>query len=104
MQWTTALGNAFLAQQADVMNAIQRMRARAQNNGRLQSGPQQIVSMQAQDGQNAIEIQPANPQTMYVPSYNPQYVWGPPAQGDYPQLGYPSFGQIFGTVVNLASH
>jgi hypothetical protein len=109
VQWTTALGNAFLAQQADVMNAIQRMRARAQSNGRLQSTPQQIVTMlgqggQAQDGQSAIEIQPANPQMMYVPSYDPQYVWGPPVYGDYPQLGYPSFGQIFGTVVNLASY
>jgi hypothetical protein len=119
VQWTTALGNVFLAQQADVMNAIQRMRARAQSNGRLQSTPQQIVTMlgqggQAQDGQSAIEIQPANPQMMYVPSYDPQYVWGPPAYGDYPQLGYPSFGQnslgqispgeIFGTVVNLASY
>jgi hypothetical protein len=119
VQWTTALGNAFLAQQADVMNAIQRMRARAQSNGRLQSTPQQVVTMlgqggQAQDGQSAIEIQPANPQVMYVPSYDPQYVWGPPAYGDYPQLGYPSFGQnslgqispgeIFGTVVNLASY
>ncbi len=104
VQWTTTLGNAFLAQQADVMNAIQRMRARAQANGRLHSSPQQLVSTQQQDGQNAIEIQPANPQMMYVPSYNPQYVWGPPAYGgDYPQLGYPSFGQIFGTVVNLAS-
>lgn len=103
VQWTTALGNAFLAQQADVMNAIQRMRARAQNNGRLESTPQQVVSMQQQDGQSAIQIQPANPQMMYVPAYDPQYVWGPPAYGEYPQLGYPSFGQIFGTVVNLAS-
>ncbi len=102
VQWTTALGNAFLAQQADVMTAIQRMRARAQSNGRLQSGPQQIVQTQYQDGQNAIAIQPASPQMMYVPSYDPQYVWGPPARGEYPQLGYPSFGQIFGTVVNLA--
>ena len=74
VQWTTALGNAFLAQQADVINAIQRLRARAQNNGRLANTAQQVVTTQAQDGQNAIEIQPANPQTMYVPTYNPQYV------------------------------
>jgi hypothetical protein len=107
IQWTTALGNAFLAQQADVMNAIQTMRARAQNNGRLVNTPQQTVTAQYQDGQNAIEIQPANPQVVYVPSYSPQYVWGPPQEGYYPQLGYSSgesegFG--FGQAVNIASY
>src|SRR6185437_5059222 len=50
VQWTTALGNAFLAQQADVMDAIQRLRARAENNGRLRSTPQQIVTEQPQGG------------------------------------------------------
>jgi hypothetical protein len=106
VQWTTALGNAFLAQQADVMNAIQRMRARAQNNGRLVNTPQQTITTQAQDGQSAIAIQPANPQVMYVPSYNPDYVWGPPASGYYPQLGYPSdsLGVWFGRAVNIASY
>src|SRR6202142_2505289 len=84
IQWTTALGNAFLAQQADVMNAIQQMRARAQNNGRLVNTPQQTVTAQYQDGQSAIQIQPANSQVMYVPTYSPQYVWGPPAEGYYP--------------------
>jgi hypothetical protein len=106
VQWTTALGNAFLAQQADVMNAIQEMRARAQNNGRLVNTPQQTVTTQAQDGQSAIAIQPANPQVMYVPSYNPDYVWGPPAAGYYPQLGYPSnsVGVWFGRAINIASY
>ena len=96
VQWTTALGNAFLAQQADVMDAIQRLRARAQNNGRLRSTPQEIVTNpwqggQWQPGDDPIEIRPADPRMMYVPSYNPQYVWGPPAQGVYPSLGYSSF-------------
>jgi hypothetical protein len=106
VQWTTALGNAFLAHQADVMNAIQEMRARAQNNGRLVNTPQQTITTQAQDGQSAIAIQPANPQVMYVPSYNPEYVWGPPAAGYYPQLGYPSnsLGVWFGRAVNIASY
>jgi hypothetical protein len=105
IQWTTALGNAFLAQQSDVMIAIQRMRARAQNNGRLSNTPQQIVTTEAQYGQNAIAIQPANPQVMYVPSYNPQYVWGPPAYGEYPPMSYPpvSSGFGFGQLINLAS-
>jgi hypothetical protein len=121
VQWTTALGNAFLAQQADLMDAIQRLRARAQNNGRLRSTPQEIVTNpwqggQWQPGDDPIEIRPADPRMMYVPSYNPQNVWGPPAQGDYPQAGdssygYPSdsssgssIGQFLGTAVNLASY
>src|SRR5262249_13776832 len=81
VQWTTDLGNAFLAQQRDVMDAIQRMRVRAQQNGRLNSSPQQTVTTQSQDGQDAVVIEPANPQVVYVPSYNPEYVWGPPAWG-----------------------
>ncbi len=89
IRWTTDLGNAFLAQQADVMGAIQRMRARASDNGRLTSTPQQIVTTQTQDQQSAIQIQPANPQVLYPPVYNPSYVWGPPATGTYPALSYP---------------
>ena len=76
IRWTTDLGNAFLAQQADVMSAVQRMRARARANGRLTTTPQQVVTMDTQDGQNAIEIQPADPQVIYVPIYSPSYVWG----------------------------
>src|SRR5579863_8496420 len=59
VRWTTDLGNAFLAQQADVMSAVQRMRARAQANGKLSSDPQQTVTTQSQGGQSAIQIQPA---------------------------------------------
>jgi hypothetical protein len=97
IRWTTDLGNAFLAQQADVMNEVQQLRARAQDNGRLASTPQQSVSTAEQNGQSAIEIQPANPQVIYVPTYNPAYVWGPPAVGAYPPLGYagPGYGFSF---------
>jgi hypothetical protein len=96
VRWTTDLGNAFLAQQQDVMNAVQRMRARAQANGRLQSNPQQTVTTEAQNGQNAVVIEPANPQYIYVPSYNPDYIWGPPAYGYYPPLWYPPVAYGFG--------
>ena len=97
VRWTTDLGNAFLAQQADVMSAVQRMRARARQNGRLANTPQQVVTTDYQDGQGAIEIQPADPQVAYVPVYNPSYVWGPPAWGSYPDLYYPSgYGYGFG--------
>jgi hypothetical protein len=92
IQWTTDLGNAFLAQQADVMDAIQRLRASARDNGRLTNTPQQRVTYEQQNGQNAIVIQPTDPQMIYPPIYNPVYVWGPPAYGYYPPLGYPGPG------------
>jgi hypothetical protein len=98
VRWTGDLGNAYLAQQQDVMNAVQRMRFRARQNGRLESTPQQTVTTQSQNGQDAVVIEPSNPQEVYVPTYNPDYVWGPPAYGAYPPLWYPSddFGFGFG--------
>ena len=94
---TTDLGNAFLAQQQDVMQAVQRMRSRAQANGRLQNTPQQFVTDNIEGSQRAVEIQPANPDVMYVPNYDPYYVWGPPDWGAYPDLYYPGlFGYGFG--------
>ena len=89
VRWTRDLGNAFLAQPANVMAAIQQLRAQAQANGKLQSTPQENVTTAADNGQNAIQIQPATPETVYVPSYNPEWVWGPPAYGYYPPLYYP---------------
>ena len=96
IRWTTDLGNAFLAQQADVMNAVQRMRQRAEASGKLASNPEDTVTTQSQNGQNVIVIQPANPQVVYVPEYDPAYVWGPPEWGFYPPLYYPAFGWGFG--------
>jgi hypothetical protein len=96
MGWTTAIGNAFLAQQADVMQAVQRMRAQAQASGKLVSTPQATVTTANQNGQSAINIEPANPDVWYVPEYNPVYVWGPPVYGIYPPLLYPGIGIGFG--------
>jgi hypothetical protein len=96
IRWTTDLGNAFLAQQAEVMNAVQRMRARANAAGKLNSNAQQTVTTQTDGGQNVIVIQPANPQVVYVPTYDPAYVWGPPVYGYYPPLYYPEIGFGFG--------
>jgi hypothetical protein len=119
IRWTTDLGNAFLSQQQDVMNAIQMLRARAQSNGQLVSGPQQAVTTQAQNGQSAIEIQPANPQVMYVPTYAPQAVWGPGVAAGYGdaapiyaapayagpayQGGWSSFGGIGGPAIRFGA-
>jgi len=89
VRWTTDLGNAFLAQQGDVMQAVQRLRAKAQANGKLAPSPQENVTTQTQNGQTAIQIQPTEPGQVYVPNYNPEYVWGPPVYGYYPPLFYP---------------
>lgn len=101
IRWTTDLGNAFLAQESDVMNAVQRMRAQAQSNGRLASTPQQTVTYEDQGGQNAIVIEPANPEIIYVPYYDPYYVWGAPAFGYYPPLFYPAYGFGFGPAFDV---
>src|ERR1017187_3191040 len=92
VQWTTALGNAFLAQQSDVMTAVQRMRAREPANGRPSTAPPQAVTTETQSGQTAIDIAPPDPQVMYVAEYDPAYVWGPPAWGYYPPLSYGGYG------------
>jgi hypothetical protein len=90
VNWTSELGNAFLAQQADVMAAIQRMRHRAADAGVLQSNQQQTISTTTENDQSFIEIQPASPQVVYVPTYNPETVWGPPPDYyPYPALYYP---------------
>src|SRR5436190_4283213 len=79
IQWTTDLGNAFLAQQKDVMDAIQRMRAKAQEKGSLKSSEQIKVETQSVESQSVIVIEQSNPQVVYVPSYDPVYAYGPPA-------------------------
>jgi len=89
IQWTTDLGNAFLAQQKDVMDAVQRMRKKAQEKGTLTSNEQQKVETQkVESGQQVIVIEQANPQVVYVPSYDPVVVYGPPVY-PYPPIYYP---------------
>src|SRR5690348_8532310 len=70
IQWTTDLGNAFLAQQSDVMGAVQRMRKKAQDKG-LKSNEQMKVETQTVENKQVIVIQQANPQVIQVPSYDP---------------------------------
>ena len=91
LDWTTALGNAFLAQQSDVMAAVQRMRVKAQQSGKLESNAQQQVQTSTVEGQPTVVIQPADPQVMYVPSYEPAAVYGAaPAYYPYPAVAYPT--------------
>jgi hypothetical protein len=88
IKWTTDLGNAFLAQQDDVMDAVQRMRTKAKNAGTLKTTEQQKVETQVIETKTVVVIQQANPQIVYVPSYNPVVVYGPPIY-PYPPIYYP---------------
>jgi hypothetical protein len=88
IQWTTDLGNAFLAQQSDVMDAVQRMRKKAQDKGNLKSTEQQKVETQVVESKSVIVIEQANPQVVYVPSYDPVVVYGAPV---YPYPYYPYY-------------
>jgi hypothetical protein len=87
--WTADLGNAFLAQQQDVMDAVQRLRQKASAAGALQSTKEQTVTTATENNQTYIEIEPASTQVVYVPQYNPVAVWGPPLEYPYPPIYYP---------------
>lgn len=91
LDWTQQLGDAVLAQQADVMDAIQRLRQKAQANGKLETTKQQTVTVTQEQGTNTpiIEIEPASPDTVYVPYYDPGVVYGEWPYPDYPPYYYP---------------
>src|SRR5690349_12617896 len=91
IQWTTDLGNAFLAQQSDVMDAVQRMRKKAQDTGNLKSTEQLKVETKVVESKQTIIVQQASPEVVYVPSYNPTVVYGAPAY-PYPPIAYPPPG------------
>jgi len=86
LSWTSSLGDAYYNQGQDVMNAIQEMRQRAQQAGTLKSTPQQTVITQ----DSTIVVEPANPEVVYVPAYDPWVVYGDPIvawPGWYPYPG-----------------
>jgi hypothetical protein len=109
MSWTSALGNAYAARPQDVMDAIQVMRQRAEQAGNLASNPQQTVT----DEGNTIAIEPADPDMVYVPQYDPWLAYGAPI-GVWPGwYGYPGlfwdgpgigFGLGFGVGFGFHDH
>ena len=80
IDWTQKLGDAFLAQQKDVMGTVQNLRAKAQASGNLKTTKEQVVKVE----QETIIIEPASPQVIYVPAYNPTVVYGAWAYPAYP--------------------
>ncbi len=88
IQWTTDLGNAFLAQQSDVMDAVQRLRGKAESKGTLKTSAQQKVETKTvEGGKQVIVVEPSSPDVVYVPSYDPEVVYGPPPPA-YPYYPY----------------
>jgi hypothetical protein len=94
LDWTQKLGDAFLAQQKEVFAAVQRLRARAEESGNLKSNEQQKVVVEpAPTGGQAtvVRIEPANPEVIYVPTYNPTVVYGAWSYPAYPPTYWPPY-------------
>jgi hypothetical protein len=99
LEWVQRVGDAFLAQREDVMNGVQRLRAKASAAGKLQTTKEQKVTTQAVASKTVIVIQPANPQTVYVPVYNPAVVYGAWPYPAYPPYPYYPAGYAVGTAL-----
>ena len=77
MGWTTELGQAFVADQAGVLAAVQRLRKQAMDVGNLKSSEAMLVETQQQEGQEVVVLKPPTPEVVYVPTYDPQAVYAP---------------------------
>jgi Protein of unknown function (DUF3300) len=86
LAWTQKVGDAFLGQQQQVMDTIQSLRKRAQAAGNLKSNEYQSVETETQENKQVIIIQPANPEIVYVPTYQPTVVYG-----GWPYPAYPPY-------------
>lgn len=103
LDWTEQLGDAFLAQEKDVMDGVQKLRAKAKAEGNLKSTREQKVVAE----QETIIIQPASPEVVYVPAYNPSVVygvWAYPAYPPYPvyPAGYVAAASAFSFTAGVA--
>ena len=102
LEWTQKLGDAFLAQQKQVMDTIQNLRKKAQEAGNLKTTEQQKVVVEKE----TIVIQPANPEVVYVPSYNPTVVYGAwwwPLYPPFPPFFLPPPGAFIGFGMGVAA-
>jgi len=91
LDWTTKLGDAFLAQQKDVMDSVQRLRKKANEAGNLKTTKEQKVIVEKE----TIIIQSASPEVIYVPAYNPTVVYGTWAYPAYPPYPYYPRGTVW---------
>jgi Protein of unknown function (DUF3300)/Chaperone of endosialidase len=99
LDWTQKLGDAMLAQQPDVMDAIQRLRAKAQAQNKLKTTKEQIVTVKQDQSKQVIVIEPAKPDTVYVPYYNPAVVYGAWPYPAYPPYYFTPPGYMAGAAI-----
>jgi hypothetical protein len=97
MGWTTELGQAYVNDQAGVLEAVQRLRAQAKDAGNLASSKEMKVATEVQEGQQVITVAPASPQVVYVPQYDPVAVYAPAPAAPAPTTV--TQGHSTGTVV-----
>ena len=103
LEWTQKLGDAFLAQQKDVMDTVQKLRRKASETGNLKTTKEQKVTVEPET--KVVVIEPANPEVVYVPTYNPTVVYGTwpyPAYPPYPVYAYPPGAGLFAFSVGVA--
>jgi uncharacterized membrane protein YgcG len=109
LDWTQKLGDAFLAQQADVMDAVQRLRAKAKSEGNLETNKEQKVIVEevppaagaGGDQTTIVKIEPADPQVVYVPTYNPTVVYGTWPYPAYPPAPYYPPGYLATSILSF---
>jgi hypothetical protein len=96
LDWTQKLGDAFLAQQKDVMATAQTLRAKAVEQGNLKDTKEQKVITEKTEKTTIIKIEPTDPEVVYVPTYNPSYVYGPWWYPAYPPYYWYPPGYYYG--------
>jgi hypothetical protein len=109
LDWTQKLGDAFLAQQQDVMATAQALRAKALAEGTLKDSPEQKVITETDNNTTIIKIEPADPEVVYVPTYDPSIVYGtwpypayPPYYWYPPGYYYPGGAFLAGVIIGWA--
>jgi hypothetical protein len=100
--WMHKLGDAFLADQAAITATVQALRKKAQDAGNLKSSPEQVVRTEVQESKTVIIIEPAQPERVYVPTYDPYHAYGPWWYAYPPYYMYPP-GYYYGTGVAFAA-
>lgn len=108
LDWTQQLGDAFLAQKQDVAATVQNLRAKASKEGNLKDTKEQKIVTEQVESKTIIKIEPANPQVVYVPTYNPTVVYGTWWYPSYPPYyyyppGYVAAGVAWGFVAGAAA-
>jgi hypothetical protein len=101
LDWMENLGDAFLAQQKEVMDTVQKLRAKAQAEGNLKTSKEQNVVVEPEGQTTVIKIESPDPQVIYVPTYNPTVVYGAWPYPSYPPYYYHPPGYVAGAALSF---